>query len=60
MIWLVLGLFGVGRFFEFFVCDDSAGSALGLEAAQWISIALILIAGAGAWVTRNRSVSRTP
>ena len=60
MIWLVLTLFGVGRFFEFFVRDDSAGSALGLEPAQWTSIALILVAGAGAWLTRKRGVSRKP
>jgi phosphatidylglycerol:prolipoprotein diacylglycerol transferase len=53
MIWLVLSLFGVGRFFEFFVRDDSAGNALGLEVAQWTSIALIIVAGAGAWLTRK-------
>ena len=54
MCWLVMALFALGRFVEFFVRSDSAGSALGLETAQWVSVALILIAAAGASVARKR------
>ncbi len=54
MCWLVMALFALGRFVEFFVRSDSAGSALGLETAQWVSVVLILIAAAGAWVARGR------
>jgi phosphatidylglycerol:prolipoprotein diacylglycerol transferase len=54
MIWLVMALLAVGRFIEFFARSDSATSALGLEAAQWTSIVLILIAVVGAWSTSRR------
>jgi hypothetical protein len=33
-MWLVIALFAVGRFFEFFLRPDSADLALGLEIAQ--------------------------
>jgi phosphatidylglycerol:prolipoprotein diacylglycerol transferase len=55
MIWLVIALIALGRFVEFFARDDSATSALGLETAQWVSLALILVAAVGAWMTVNRS-----
>lgn len=58
MIWLVMGMMAAGRFVEFFVRNDSAGSALGLEAAQWTSVALIIVAAAGAWVAARRQASR--
>jgi phosphatidylglycerol:prolipoprotein diacylglycerol transferase len=51
MIWLVMALMALGRFVEFFARSDSAGSLLGLEAAQWTSIALLLVAATGAWIT---------
>jgi phosphatidylglycerol:prolipoprotein diacylglycerol transferase len=54
MIWLVIALVALGRFVEFFARSDSATSALGLETAQWTSIALIVVAAAGAWATRLR------
>lgn len=54
MIWLVLVLLALGRFVEFFARSDSATSALGLETAQWTSIALLLVAGGGAWITSRR------
>jgi phosphatidylglycerol:prolipoprotein diacylglycerol transferase len=54
LMWLVIALFAVGRFFEFFLRSDSADLALGLEIAQWTSLALLAIAGAGAWLTRGR------
>jgi phosphatidylglycerol---prolipoprotein diacylglyceryl transferase len=54
MIWLVIALMALGRFVEIFVRSDSATSALGLETAQWTSIALIVVAVGGAWATRLR------
>lgn len=47
--WTVLGLFSVGRFFEFFLRDDSETLALGLSSAQWTSLALLAVAVAGIW-----------
>lgn len=41
--WLVLGLFALGRFFEMFVRDDSPVLALGLDNAQWTSLAMIAV-----------------
>jgi phosphatidylglycerol:prolipoprotein diacylglycerol transferase len=55
MIWLVMALLALGRFVEFFARSDSATSALGLEVAQWVSVALIALAAVGAWVTVRRS-----
>lgn len=56
MIWLVIGLLASGRFIEFFARSDSATSALGLETAQWTSVALVLIATIGAGIlARPRS-----
>lgn len=48
LMWLVIGLFAIGRFFEFFWRSDSEEVALGLSTAQWSSIAMLLIAGVGA------------
>jgi hypothetical protein len=44
-------------FVEFFSRSDSAASEFGLETAQWTSIGLLLIAGAGAWITARRRQS---
>jgi phosphatidylglycerol---prolipoprotein diacylglyceryl transferase len=54
LMWLVIALFAVGRFFEFFVRSDSADLALGLEIAQWTSLVLLAVAAAGAWLTLGR------
>jgi prolipoprotein diacylglyceryltransferase len=54
MVWLVIALLAAGRFIEFFARSDSATSALGLETAQWTSIALLTVAAAGAWITSKR------
>jgi phosphatidylglycerol---prolipoprotein diacylglyceryl transferase len=54
LMWLVIALFAVGRFFEFFVRSDSADLALGLEIAQWTSLLLLAVAAAGAWLTLDR------
>jgi phosphatidylglycerol:prolipoprotein diacylglycerol transferase len=53
-VWLVMGLMAAARFVEFFVRSDSAKSALGLETAQWVSLALVAVAATGAIVTHRR------
>jgi phosphatidylglycerol:prolipoprotein diacylglycerol transferase len=52
--WLVLGLFSLGRFFEFFLRSDSPQLALGLSNAQWTSLALVSAVVVGrAWSARR-------
>jgi phosphatidylglycerol---prolipoprotein diacylglyceryl transferase len=51
LMWLMLALLALGRFFEFFLRSDSADLALGLETAQWTSLLLVGVATAGAWLT---------
>jgi phosphatidylglycerol---prolipoprotein diacylglyceryl transferase len=58
LAWLVIALFAVGRFFEFFLRSDSADLALGLEVAQWTSLMLLAVAAAGAWLTLVRHSDR--
>jgi phosphatidylglycerol---prolipoprotein diacylglyceryl transferase len=58
LIWLVLGLFPLGRFFEFFARSDSEGAALGLSTAQWTSLVLLGIAIVGAAITLRRGDPR--
>ncbi|MGH2746048.1 MAG: prolipoprotein diacylglyceryl transferase [Thermoleophilaceae bacterium] len=59
LMWLVIGMLAVGRFFEFFLRSDSADLALGLETAQWTSLALLVVAAAGAWLSvRRRPAAR--
>jgi phosphatidylglycerol---prolipoprotein diacylglyceryl transferase len=61
LMWLVIALFALGRFFEFFLRSDSADLALGLEIAQWTSLGLLAIVGVGAWLTlRPRRGERPP
>jgi phosphatidylglycerol---prolipoprotein diacylglyceryl transferase len=47
-VWLVLALLAIGRFAEFFFRSDSDTVALGLETAQWTSLALLAAATIGA------------
>jgi phosphatidylglycerol:prolipoprotein diacylglycerol transferase len=54
LMWLMLALFAIGRFFEFFLRSDSADLALGLEIAQWTSLLLLAVAAVGAWLTLGR------
>jgi phosphatidylglycerol:prolipoprotein diacylglycerol transferase len=54
LMWLMLVLLALGRFFEFFLRSDSADLALGLETAQWTSVLILAIAAAGAWLTLRR------
>jgi phosphatidylglycerol:prolipoprotein diacylglycerol transferase len=54
MTWLVIALLATGRFLEFFVRSDSDTATLGLEVAQWTSLALLVVAGIGAWLMVGR------
>ena len=54
LMWLVIALFAIGRFVEFFARSYSPDLALGLEVAQWTSLALLAVAAAGAWLTLRR------
>lgn len=51
MVWLVLAVLSIARFAEFFVRSDSRTGTLGLETAQWTSLALLAVAAGGAWLT---------
>lgn len=51
LVWIVLALFAVARFFEFFLRSDGTGEALGLNGAQWTSIVLLAVAAAGAYIS---------
>jgi phosphatidylglycerol:prolipoprotein diacylglycerol transferase len=57
--WLVLGLFAAGRFLEFFVRSDSPQLALGLDNAQWTSLAMLALVLIGWGVTRRRFAGRS-
>lgn len=54
LTWLVVGLFSLGRFFEFFARSDSPELALGLDNAQWTSLVMLGVALAGWWLTVGR------
>ena len=58
LAWLVLALFAIGRFFELFIRVDSDKLALGLNNAQWTSIAILVLVAAGWWYTRRRHKAR--
>jgi len=54
LVFLMIGLLSVGRFFEFFLRSDSPSLALGLNNAQWTSIALLAaVLVARAWLSRR-------
>lgn len=53
-VWLVIVLFAVGRFVEFFYRADSPIVALGLDEAQWTSVVLIVVAAIGALLSARR------
>lgn len=59
LMWLVIALFALGRFLEFFWRSDSTGLALGLETAQWTSLALLAVTAVGAWLTRGSTIWST-
>ena len=56
-VWLVIGLFAIGRFVEFFWRSDSDEVALGLSSGQWSSLLLLVVALAGAYLARRGSVT---
>ena len=60
LLWLVLLLFAVGRFLEFFVRSDSPELALGLSNAQWTSIALAIVSVVGLWAVSHRRQAPGP
>lgn len=43
----VVGLYALGRFFEFFLRSDSETLAFGLSTSQWTSLAVLIVAGVG-------------
>jgi phosphatidylglycerol:prolipoprotein diacylglycerol transferase len=57
LLWLVLGLYSLGRLLIFFVVRDVPVVALGLRQAQWTSIALMVVAVAGGLWTLRRPAS---
>lgn len=54
IMWLVITLFGLGRFVEFFARSDSDTAALGLNSAQWTSLVIMAIGVIGLAVVRLR------
>lgn len=59
LMWLVLGLFAIGRFFEFFLRSDSVETTLGLSSAQWTSVVLFAVAAVGAALALRRPAAPT-
>jgi hypothetical protein len=50
-------LFAAGRFPEFFVRGDSPQLALGLNNAQWTSLALLAVVAIGRTLTARRTAA---
>jgi phosphatidylglycerol:prolipoprotein diacylglycerol transferase len=50
LLWIVLGLYGLGRFVMFFYRSDSTSIGLGLNEAQLVSAALVVAAAVGAGI----------
>ena len=59
VLWLVLVLFAVGRFVEFFARSDSETVGLGLSSAQVTSLA-IAAAGVAGWAVTSRRADPRP
>jgi phosphatidylglycerol---prolipoprotein diacylglyceryl transferase len=59
LAWLVLGLFSIGRFFLFFVREDSPELAWGLSNTQWTSLVMLALVVVGRTIT-TRWASRRP
>ena len=60
LLWAVIALYGAGRFLMFFYRDDSEGGTLGLNGAQWTSVLLVALAGAGALWSRRQDPAGGP
>lgn len=59
LLWTVVGLYGAGRFAMFFFRSDTEPVALGLSAAQVLSLALMLAAAVGLAVAVRRPAPLT-
>ena len=53
VMWLVVGLIGLGRFFEFFARDDSEVILAGLSSAQLTSLGIVVVALIGLDISRR-------
>ncbi|HEV2061653.1 MAG TPA: prolipoprotein diacylglyceryl transferase family protein, partial [Solirubrobacteraceae bacterium] len=60
IMWLVIALFGAGRFVEFFARSDSDTVALGLTSAQWTSLAILVVGVIGITLTRRLTPQPQP
>lgn len=60
LLWTVIGLYAAGRFAMFFVRSDSDDLALGLNGAQWTSLALLLVAVVAIWLVNLRRDQPSP
>ena len=57
LFWAVIALYSAGRFAMFFYRSDSDEVALGLNSAQWTSLALFVVAALALWFTASRRAS---
>lgn len=60
LVWLVIGLFSAGRFLVFFARNDSPDLTLGLDNAQWTSLAMFCGALVGWALSRHRARGASP
>ena len=58
LVWLVVGLLAAGRFVEFFFRADSDVVGLGLNSAQWTSLAMVAVSLVGAALTLRGRLPR--
>ena len=59
LFWTVIGFYAAGRFAMFFYRTDSDEVALGLDSAQWTSVALLGVAVVAAGLIARRSPTAT-
>ncbi|MGH2954220.1 MAG: prolipoprotein diacylglyceryl transferase [Solirubrobacterales bacterium] len=55
LFWAVIALYSAGRFAMFFYRSDSDQVALGLNGAQWTSLALLALAVLAVWLILRRT-----
>jgi len=62
LLWMVIALYGAGRFFMFFYRSDTDALAIGINAAQAVSLGFVVAAALGAlWARRQYpSVDQSP
>jgi phosphatidylglycerol---prolipoprotein diacylglyceryl transferase len=58
LLWTTVALYSAGRFVMFFWRDDAEPVALGLDQAQFTSLALIAVSLAGLWVSLHPALLR--